>query len=162
MNHGGRINYAREENFDGSVYVKTKSDYQQNERRNYVLNFYDKTDRLMKEREKGKKIKTADFKAAENVLRLEVQCGYQMVRLLCKRLRIENSFGRLFRFNVAVAAEELVYSRVFGCGGEQDFYAYEAAKKRIPVKRDAAKEALAPSMTHARMLSPALSYRYSP
>ena len=151
VNKRSRKNYAQEKKLKGSVYGKTKSDYDQNERRNYVLNFYDKTDRLMKLKAKGMKIRDEDIEAAKNILRLEVQCGYQLVKQLCQALSIENLFGNLFDYAVAVAAEERAYYRVFGCGVEQDFYAYQAAKKLLPPRSDAARAALYSAATNHRI-----------
>lgn len=148
MNRGKRVNFTREKNLEGSVYVKTKSDYDENERRNYVLNFYDKTDRLLKQQADGTRIKPEDFEAAKDVLRLEVQCGYQLIKQLCERLNIVNLFGCLFDYGVAVVAEEQVYCRVFGCGWEQDFYSYDAVKQLIPARSNAAKSTLYSAATN--------------
>lgn len=143
-----RINYTEEEKLNGSVYVKTRSDYERNERRNYVLNFYDKTDRLNKLQADGDRIRPEDFEYTSNVLRLEVQCGDQFVRQLCKRMNISRLFGDLFDYAVAVSAVEIVYSRVFRGDVEQDFYAYDAAKNIIPATSEAAKRALKSASTH--------------
>lgn len=143
-----RVNFTLEKNLSGSVYVRTQSDYAQNELRNYTLNFYDKTDRLLKQQADGTRISAADFEHAHNVLRLEVQCGYQFIKQLCQKLKITNSFGNLFAFQVAMIAEELIYNRVFSCGIEQDFYAYDVAKKLLPPNSNAAKKALQSASTN--------------
>lgn len=148
VNQGSRINFTRENDLEGSVYIKTKSDYKENERRSYVLNFYDKTDRLLKQQAKGTRIRADDFAAAKDVLRLEVQCAYNLVKQLCERLNIENLFGYLLDYDVAIIAEELVYSRVFGCNGEQDFYTYDTAKKLLPSRSQSAKKALYSASTN--------------
>lgn len=143
-----RVNYTQEKNLSGSVYVRTQSDYTHNELRNYTLNFYDKTDRLLKQQADGTRISAADFEHAQDILRLEVQCGYQFIKQLCQRFKVKNLFVNLFDFQVAMIAEDLIYSRVFGCSIEQDFYSYEAAKKLIPPNSNAAKKSLQSASTN--------------
>ena len=41
-----KVDYTQQKKLTGSAYVKTKTDYKDNTRRNYVLNYYDKFDRL--------------------------------------------------------------------------------------------------------------------
>ena len=46
VNKGARKNFAYEQDLHGSVYVKTKADYDNARKSNYALNFYDKEDWL--------------------------------------------------------------------------------------------------------------------
>ena len=69
-NTGSRVNYPEEKGLSGSSYIKTKGDYQVNELRNYVLNFYDKYDRLEFLRRRGMRIAEDDWELARDVLRL--------------------------------------------------------------------------------------------
>ena len=156
--NGKRINHVQEKNLNGSIYVKTKSDYEHNTRRNYVVNFYDKLNCLQKKKANGERVVEADFDRAQNVLRLEVQCGYQFIDQLCDELKIENYFGYLFDYNVALIAEAMIYTRVFRYGIEQDFFTYKAAKEILPVKSSAAKKALYSASTRQSIC--AIEYSY--
>lgn len=86
-NNGTRINYVQEKKLSGSVYVKTKRDYKDNTRRNYVLNYYDKKNRLEYLQKRKLRIYQPDWARAENILRLEVQCGFQFIKELCKNVQ---------------------------------------------------------------------------
>jgi len=119
-------------------------------RRNYVINFYDKLNCLQKKKANGERVVEADFDRAQNVLRLEVQCGYQFIDQLCDELKIENYFGYLFDYNVALIAEAMIYTRVFRYGIEQDFFTYKAAKELLPVKSSAAKKSAILSFNPAK------------
>ena len=66
--NGSRINYVHEKGLDGSIYVKTKSDYTKNQRRNYVLNFYNKSDRLRCQRSRNHRVAQNDFKYAQDMV----------------------------------------------------------------------------------------------
>lgn len=136
-----RKNYTEEAQVHGSVYIKTNHDYRENERNNYVLNFYDKADWVRKQRADGKYISPEDEEYAQNALRLEVQCGHNYLRKFCKKHNINRTFGDLFCYDLALKAEEDIYGLIFRCDDTQDFYTYEAAKKLLP-KSKAAKEAL--------------------
>ena len=141
---GQRTNYVQEKNLKGSVYIKTKSDYKHNERRNYVLNFYDKTDRLqfLKNNKKKHAIAEYDWAYARGVLRLEIQCGFRFVKQICSEFKIEPLFGNMLCYRLAHYAEKTIYERIFHCRITQDFYSYEAAKSLIPVKSAAARKVL--------------------
>ena len=104
-NTGSRVNYPEEKGLSGSSYIKTKGDYQVNELRNYVLNFYDKYDRLEFLRRRGMRIAEDDWELARDVLRLEVQCGYVFIKELCEKLNISRAFGDLLSYEVAYYAE---------------------------------------------------------
>ena len=144
-----RVDYTRENNLYGSVYIKTLSDYEKNERRNYVLNYYSKLDKLYDQLKKGERVTSQDIDLAMNVLRLEVQCGFQFLKSLQKEMCIGNTFGELFSYAVAYRAEQLIYKRVFDSDGTEAFYTYEAAKKLLPAKSEAARKTLMVATRHS-------------
>ena len=148
-NNGSRVDFAWEHNAWGSVYIKTLSDYQKNTRRNYVLNFYSKLDRLYYLLSKGEMVSSKDIDLAMNVLRLEVQCGFQFLKALKKKLHIGNTFGELFSFAVAYHAEQMIYKLIFDSDGTEAFYTYDAAKKLLPEKAAAARNALKIATRHS-------------
>ena len=155
---GARKNFAQEMQKFGSVYIKTRSDYENDERRNYVLNYYDKEDRLTHLYEKGRHVAEADFQHARGILRLEVQCGFQFVRAICEKMRIGKTFAEMFSYDVAYCAHEICYSRVFHCDATQDFYKYEAAKKLIPRRNEAARTTLQLSAMHRSIVDQSYTY----
>jgi len=131
-NNGRRVNYVQRYNLNGSIYVKTEADFRDNTRRNYVLNFYDKSDRLEYLRNRQVRIETEDWKWAKGILRLEVQCGFNFVRNICDSFKMENLFGNLLSYDVALYAEARIFKLVFGYESTTDFYTYAAAKKLLP------------------------------
>lgn len=141
-NNGRRVNHVREHRPNGSVYVKTLSDYENNTLRNYALNYYDKLSRLRALMETGKRVSADDLKAAEDMLRLEVQCGYQFIKRLCKAQRVKPNFGDMFSYEIACAAEKMAYTYVFRADDTQDFCTYIEAAKRVSPRSAAAKKAL--------------------
>ena len=156
-NTGSRVNYPEEKGLSGSSYIKTKGDYKVNELRNYVLNFYDKYDRLEYLRRRGMRIAEDDWKLARNVLRVEVQCGYVFIKELCEKLNISRAFGDLLSYDVAYMAEEWIYRRVFKAEAEQDYYAYQMAKKLLGKQRKAL-EVLESSAEHHRITDGKYAY----
>ena len=144
-----RVDYTRENNLYGSLYVKTTSDYQNNTRRNYVLNYYSKLDKLYDQLKKGERVTSQDIDLAMNVLRMEVQCGFRFLKSLQKEMRIGNTFGELFSYAVAYRAEQLIYKRVFDSDGMEAFYTYEAAKKLLLAKSEAARKMLMVATRHS-------------
>lgn len=151
-NTGIRVNYPEERGLSGSSYIKTKADYEANELRNYVLNFYDKSDRLEYLRRRGGRIAEDDWELARDVLRLEVQCGFAFIKTLCSDKGITRRFGDLLSYDVAYEAEQRIYRRVFKVGPEQDFYAYRVAKKLLKKQRKAL-EVLEMSSEHHPIMS---------
>ena len=135
-----RINYTLENSLHGSAYIKTKSDYKENTLKNYTLNFYNKADRLEYLFERGLPVHSEDFDHADNILRLEVQCGYERIKEICKTHRIDNNFGNLFNYEIAVQAIETVYKRIFRGDATQDYFTYEKAKNAV--KMQSAKHSL--------------------
>lgn len=130
-----RKNYTLEKQLDGSVYIKTASDYENNTRKNYVLNFYNKTNRLVYQAEKGENITDTDFLHAENIFRLEVQCGYEMIKHICKKFGIEKRFGDFFHYTIALYAIDTVYHRIFRADKTLDYFTYEKAKNMVSGKK---------------------------
>ena len=149
-NTGSRVNYPEEKGLSGSSYIKTKGDYQVNELRNYVLNFYDKYDRLEYLCRRGGRIAGDDWELARDVLRLEVQCGFVFIKELCEKLNISRAFGDLLSYKVAYYAEVMIYRRVFKASADQDYFAYQTAKKRLGKQRKAL-EVLERSAEHHRV-----------
>ena len=140
----------------GSVYIKTKRDYDHNERRNYVLNYYDKADWLNKQRKAHRRTHTQDFVFAKDVLRLEVQCGYQFIKQICTKFGLSNRFDCLLSYDIALWAHETIYNRIFTDCSNVDFYTYASAKKRLSSQR--AKETLLASSVGKRITAPEYAY----
>lgn len=155
-NNGSRVNHVQEKQLAGSVYIKTKHDYDHNERRNYVLNYYDKSDWLYKRRKSRQHTHPQDFIFAKDVLRMEVQCGYQFIKQICETHGVENRFELLLSYEIALWAEETIYNRVFANGARQDFYTYAEAKKHLRSK--SAKKALLASSQGVRITTKRFEY----
>lgn len=134
-----RVNFTERRKLNGSVYIKTNSDYDHNSRRRYVLNYYDKSDRLHYLRRKGLRIAQDDWKYAEGVLRLEIQCGYEYIKTLLKDKDLNNSFRNMLSYSLALHAHEKAYERVFRHPGTADYYTYQAAKSKLKQNSRAAK-----------------------
>ena len=156
-NTGARVNYPEERGLSGSSYIKTKGDYQANELRNYVLNFYDKYDRLEYLRRRGMRIAEDDWELARNILRLEVQCGYVFIKEMCEKLNISRAFGDLLSYEVAYCAETMIYRRVFKVEVDQDYFAYQTAKKLLG-KQQKALDVLERSAEHHRIMDGKYAY----
>lgn len=120
-NTGTRVDYAGENCLTGSVYVKTASDYNADVNKNYTLNFYNKADRLKYLVTNGVHVSDSDFALAKNVLRLEVQCGHQLIKQQLSKFRIINTFGELFDFRIAYDTIFSVYQRVFRGNIDADY-----------------------------------------
>lgn len=140
VDSGGKVDHAERFGLEGSVYIKNAAEYKENIRKNYTLNVYDKKDRLEFQERHNIHVEEADFVLAENILRVEVQSSYDLIRLLCEKFEIGNSFGELFDYPVALYAIEAIFKRVFRLGAECDFYTYQEAKKLVP--KGAAEKAL--------------------
>lgn len=151
-----RLNHTQENHLTGSAYIKTKADYKENTLRNYVLNYYDKYDRLEFLRRQGRRITQADWELARNILRLEVQCGFQFIKELCKKLSITRTFDDMLSYEVAYLAHAMIYGRIFKADASQDFYTYAAAKKLL--KNPTAKKVLETSSEHHPITSSKYAY----
>lgn len=135
LEHKGRVNHSRLHGLQGSIYVKTLGDYKGNTLRNYVLNYYDKANQLLNQQKKKVRVTGEDLAWAQDILRLEAQCGFQFIKGLCLKLDINRSFGALFSYRAAYRAHQEIYGRIFSANAEQDFYTYTAAK-RLLISRD--------------------------
>lgn len=155
-NNGNRVNYVLEKRLNGSVYIKTKRDYQHNERRNYVLNYYDKSDWLFRQRKSNRVTHQMDEVFAKDVLRLEVQCGYQFIKQICEKHSMPNRFDLLLSYEIALWAEETIYNRIFRNSSELDFFTYEEAKKLLC--SDSAKKTLMASACGKRIIASDYDY----
>ena len=127
-----QVNYAQVNGLDGSIYVRNKREYRQNIRDNWTLNFYNKTARLQYQEQHGTRISKADWEAAHNVLRLEVQLSYRAIQSIRTKTGMSNELRNFLDIHLAYSAIETLFQRVFGGNGSEDFYCYEAAKARLP------------------------------
>lgn len=130
-NKESRVDYAAEHDLLGSIYVRTTSDYNADQNKNYTLNFYNKAARLQYLIANGRHVNEADLILAENLLRLEVQCGYQMIKRQANKFCVSNTFGDLFDFRIAYDTISTAYSLVFKGNEDTDYYTYAEAKKRL-------------------------------
>ena len=139
MTSSGKVNFTEENNLSGSVYIKTQADYKANTNKNYTLNFYNKTDRLHFLQKKGQPVSEADFALAKNILRLEVQCGHQLIKNQTNKFGINNTFGDLLSYPIAYDTIATVYARSFKGTASEDFFTYTAAKSKLKGKPAALK-----------------------
>ena len=121
------------------------------------MNYYDKFDRLEFLQKRGTQIPAADWQWATNILRLEVQCGYVFIKELCEKLNMSRAFGDLLSYEVAYYAEAMIYRRVFKADVDQDYFAYQTAKKRLGKQRKAL-EVLERSAEHHRVTDSKYAY----
>lgn len=147
---GNRVDYARENSLNGSVYVKTASDYRTDQNKNYTLNFYNKADRLQHLINNGLRVNDADLVLAENILRLEVQCGHQMIKRQAEKFCVDQTFGSLFDFKIAYDTIFTAYKLVFKGNEGADFFTYSEAKKLLK-GHPAAQKALYVAASHKIM-----------
>ena len=131
VNKGKRVNFTAEKGLHGSVYIKTAAQYEKNERRSYTLNFYDKHDWIEKKQIEWHNISEADQILADQVLRLEIQCGDQMVSRVAEQNNIGRTFRELFNFKIAYVTILRTYSLVFKATEEADYYSYQEAKTAV-------------------------------
>ena len=149
INSSMRKNYTLENGLSGSSYIKTASDYKNNSLKNYTLNFYNKADRLSYLENLGCHIHPEDYDHADNILRLEAQCGPEMVKFICKSNNLQNTFCNLFNDKIAVQAIETVYKRIFKGDRTLDYFTYEKAKNTV--KMQSARDTLYSLSTNHRI-----------
>lgn len=131
------INYTKEleKSDDSSCYLKTKGDFSNNTSRNYVINFYNKLSELVNRR--NKQIEKYGHSLIEdevignsvNILRLEVQVDYNLLRRICKKFKISKKHRNLeylFDINIAKFVVEEKIENLFTC---HDFYTYDKVKQ---------------------------------
>lgn len=156
VNTGVRKNFAYERDKSGSVYVKTRSDYENNRNTNYVLNFYDKEDWLNNKKKERVNFSQEDVDYAQGIFRLEIQAYSKCIKSIEKKHRVSRTFEDLFSFEIAQATLEDVYRKVFKAGIEHEFYKYASAKQIAESPR--AKEVLQRSAEHHQVTSQEYSY----
>jgi hypothetical protein len=121
-----------------SYYVKTKSQYRDNAKQNFTVNFYHKENQLknLKKNPKNqwqKEITDRDIALAKNILRLEVKCHYVFQRKLFKTkddfdFREFNSFLNIgFCGDIVKDKYKYFIDKYLYC----DFYSYKQAKAKI-------------------------------
>ncbi len=137
MTNTGRTNFTEEKNLSGSVYIRTNADYRENSNKNYTANFYDKSDRLQYQIKNGQRVTESDILLAQNVLRLEVQCGHQLIKSQLQKHGFENIFGNFLDYRIAYDTISTVYARVFKGTPNADYFTYPAAKTVLRGKQAA-------------------------
>lgn len=113
---------------DTSFYVKAKSQFDKKTKTAYTINFYNKANQLeaLQENPKNKAhITLKDRYLSKNVLRLEVQLGYQELKKTSKEFR--DFLDIVFCQSIIVQKYKYFISR----NETLDFYSYQAAKKVI-------------------------------
>lgn len=130
-------NYTEEfgKPYKSSCYLKTNGDYENKTSRNYVINFYNKLDELIYKRNQqiekyGRTcINDEVLGNSANILRLEVQVDYNLLRKVCERFKIKrrnHNLEYLFDINIARFVVEEKIEKLFT---SYDFYSYAIAKK---------------------------------
>lgn len=123
--------------FEGSFYMKTEKQYNENKNQNFTINFYNKQNQLQSTaiNELATKFNTnitdEDILSAENILRLEIQLHHQKLKTVCLRNNIDwqtRSLSDLFDINIAQEAISHEIKRFFT---DADFYSYQKAKDII-------------------------------
>lgn len=123
-------NFVKENNLEGytSFYVKPTSKYEKNTKDAYTVNFYNKENQLeaLEQNPKNKSHVTYRDKAlAKNVLRLEVQLGYQELK---KTTKVFKQFLNIFFCQTIIIDK---YKWFISKNENLDFYSYQEAKKII-------------------------------
>lgn len=157
-NTGRRTDYAQEFNVNGSVYIKSSTEFKKNIRTNYTLNVYNKAMRLDYLKKSKCRIPQADFTLAQNILRVEVQSSHYLIKSLCHHFSIDQSFDSLFSYDVALFAISTVFSRVYHLDAVCDFYTYQAAKQ-LTLPNSIAAKLLLTVATHHRVTGSKYSYQ---
>lgn len=134
-----RVDFTNEYDLTGSVYIRTASDYRENSNKNYTINFYNKYDRLLYQERQGTYISEADKMLAENIFRLEVQCGYQLFKRQTGKFGIGNTFGEMLDYKIAYDTILSVYTTVFKGNFDADYYTYATAKQLLQGQQAAQK-----------------------
>ena len=129
-NDGRYKNFVKEMGLakDTSFYVKAKSQYKKKTKTAYTINFYNKANQLetLEKNPKNKANITFEDKwLSKNVLRLEVQLGYQELKKTSKEFR--DFLDIVFCQSIIVQK----YRYFISINETIDFYSYQAAKKII-------------------------------
>lgn len=127
---GSRTDFTYDRNLSGSVYIKPTSEYNNNQKKSYCLNFYDKKDWIYHQKEKNIYVSPNDEELATDVFRLEVQCYSNKVKGICKKYHMDNTFGNLCDISVAYNTICEVYKNLFG-GDENCSYVQYGETKNV-------------------------------
>lgn len=120
-----------------SFYLKTNKDFDDNIRRNFVINFYNKADQLTTKREEDillngySSITQKDIDEMKGVLRLEVQVCYITLKKFCEKHNIpwkKRTLLDLVDINIAKDVLEYEIKRFFTL---HDFYSYREVVKTL-------------------------------
>lgn len=124
-------NYVIEKglNMDTSFYVKTKSQYNNNLKDNYTINFYNKLNQLDSIKY-NYKITKDEFERAEGLLRMEVQLYYVAIKNVCKQYKTEKIFNNFLNIDLCLNILKDKYNYFIG-DYRLDFYSYNKAKLKI-------------------------------
>ncbi len=125
-----------------SFYIKSKRQFEKNKKRGFTINFYNKMNQLSKLlQERIRKANTCkryqirfkleDMEGAQNVLRLEVQCSYDMLTRISESFGFDNKTREFNEFININLCRDIVVGRYLDFIGEGDFYTYDFAKKII-------------------------------
>lgn len=131
------INHADYHDLDkkSSFYLKTKGDYKNNTRKGYVINFYNKQNQLINKRAKQiekrgfSNISLEQIKSSKNILRLEIQVGYNLLKKICNDYNItpdKKNLYNLFDINIAKYIFNYKIKYLFTLC---DFYSYPKVKE---------------------------------
>ena len=127
-NKGRRIDFTHDRGLSGSLYIKPSGEYNNNQKKSYCLNFYDKTDWIRNQEEKKIYISDEDKALADDVFRLEVQCYSDKIKRICEKYKIDNSFGNLCNISIAYGTICDVYKMIFGGDENCSYVQYEETK----------------------------------
>ena len=139
QNFKSYINFACERKCKStsSFYLKPKAQYKRNINQNFTLNIYNKTDQLKSIQKSqlakfGKSsIKDADFAAAEDILRIEVQSHHGYLKKICQRNNINFKNLTLRDLLDIDISRNAVVEKLIQFFTYCDFYSYGAANKKI-------------------------------
>lgn len=118
-----------------SCYIKTNADFENNLKRNFVINFYNKGLQLHNkrladlEKRKFSNIKERDIERGYNILRLEIQVYYNTLKTICKKNNIpwgKRCLTYLFDVNMATYVFQYFMKRFFSTC---DYYSYNKTKE---------------------------------
>ena len=130
-------NYVFEENleYNSSFYMKTNTEFENDTRKNFVMNFYNKENHLMNKQkkdieEKGwSSITEKDIEESRNILRLEIQAGYLTLKKICEMHNIpwkKRTLLDLIDINITKEVLKYEIERFFTT---YDFYSYKKVVK---------------------------------
>lgn len=113
-----------------SFYIKSASQYRDNLKTNYVVNFYNKYNQLQDLKDEGYKITRDEFERAEGLLRLEIQLYYLGIKDICNKHRLINQFDSFIDLDLCLSILKDKYIYFIG-DYKLNFYSYSRAKEKI-------------------------------